>query len=191
MTDITGPDVRIYSPDQVVCFRRTKERFGGLSNMAHGFPLAVNGVRICASEVLYQACRFPHLPEVQALILREPGPMRAKAVSRTRQDRTRPDWAAVRVPIMQWCLRVKLAQHRLSFGSLLLSTGEYPIVEVSRHDDFWGAKPSGDHQLVGRNVLGRLLMELRARLVRDPDSLGKITLPPVPELLLLGRPPIM
>src|SRR2546426_7568195 len=35
------------------------------------------------------------------------------------------------------------------------------IVEDSRKDDFWGAKASDEGTLVGMNVLGRLLMELR------------------------------
>ena len=56
--------VRTYDPAASVVFLKTNERFGGLSNMAPGFPLRVNGVRIRTSEALYQACRFPHLPDV-------------------------------------------------------------------------------------------------------------------------------
>ena len=63
---------------------------------------------------------------------------------------------------MRWCLRVKLAQNWHKFSNLLIETGDLPIVEQSRKDDFWGAIPNTDNQtLVGCNALGRLLMELR------------------------------
>lgn len=63
-------------------------------------------------------------------------------------------------------LRVKLAQHWDRFGSLLLATGQRPIVEESKKDVFWGARPVDEHSLVGVNVLGRLLMELRDEMRR-------------------------
>ena len=65
---------------------------------------------------------------------------------------------------MRWCLRVKLAQNWQNFAELLLTTEECPIVEESGKNDFWGAKPLENGTLVGRNVLGRLLMELREEL---------------------------
>jgi ribA/ribD-fused uncharacterized protein len=111
--------------------------------MAPGFPLKVNGVLIRTSEALYQACRFPHLPKVQRLIIDEGSPMTAKMKSKSYRSQSRPDWDAVRVRIMRWCLRVKLAQHWETFSRLLLATGDQPIVEDSRKDDFWGAKRLG------------------------------------------------
>jgi len=70
---------------------------------------------------------------------------------------------------MRWCIRVKLVQNWRRFSSLLLATGNRPIVEKSWKDSFWGAKPLEDGRLVGRNVLGRLLMELREEL-RQPGK---------------------
>ena len=55
-------ELRTYEPEECVVFRKTAEAFGGLSNMAAGFPLKVNGVSVRTSEALYQACRFPHRP---------------------------------------------------------------------------------------------------------------------------------
>ena len=65
----TSGDKRTYERQLTVVFRKTQEEFGGLSNMAAGFPLRVNGADIPTSEALYQACRFPHLPDVQRLIV--------------------------------------------------------------------------------------------------------------------------
>ena len=120
--------LRTYEPASSVVFRKTKDRFGGLSNMAGGFPINVNGVQIGTSEALYQACRFPHMPEVQQLIISEASPMTAKMRSRFYRDQSREDWMSVRIKIMRWCLQVKLAQNWQAFSTLLLKTGDKPIV---------------------------------------------------------------
>lgn len=152
---------RTYNRAESIVFLKTREAFGGLSNMAGDFPLCVNGIHIRTSEALYQACRFPHLPEVQRLIIEQRSPMTAKMKSRKHHQDSRTDWDCVRVKIMRWCLRVKLIQNWDAFSELLLKTGDQSIVEQSRKDDFWGAKPIDTHTLVGVNALGRLLMELR------------------------------
>ncbi len=181
--------VRTYDRARSVVFLKTNERFGGLSNMAGGFPLLVNGMRILTSEALYQACRFPHRPEVQRLILEQTSPMTAKMKSKPYRHDSRPDWDHVRVKIMRWCLRVKLAQNWSTFSALLLETGERPIVEESRRDDFWGASPTAEGTLVGMNVLGRLLMELRELVkTEDRDSLTQVQPLAIPDFLLCEQP---
>ena len=181
--------VRTYDPAVSIVFLKTKERFGGLSNMAPGFPLKVNGIRIRTSEALYQACRFPHRPDVQRQIIEERSPMTAKMRSKPFLEETRSDWDAVRVNIMRWCLRVKLAQNWCEFGRLLRATAGYPIVEQSRKDDFWGAKAIEDGTLLGMNVLGRLLMELREQLYADTFENLKVVKPlSIPEFLLCQKP---
>ena len=70
----TAVETRSYERQDSVVFCKTNEEFGGLSNMAPGFPLRVNGIDILTSEALYQACRFPHLPDVQRLIITQKSP---------------------------------------------------------------------------------------------------------------------
>ena len=180
--------MRDYLRSECIVFRKTKEAFGGLSNMAADYSLDINGVRILSSEALYQACRFPHLAEVQKNIIKQKSPMTAKMVGKPFRKDSRPDWDMVRVRVMRWCLRVKLSQNWIKFRNLLLSTGDQPIVEESRKDDYWGAKAIGNDRLVGMNVLGRLLMELREKL-REPDAESlKIVYPPdIPNFLLYGK----
>lgn len=90
---------------------------------------------------------------------------------------------------MRWCLQVKLAQNYEKFRQLLLATGDKPIVEHSRRDDFWGAKPVDDATLIGVNALGRLLMELRERARQDtPETLLSVNLPAIEDFRLYGRP---
>lgn len=181
--------IRTYVRSECVIFRRTKEKYGGLSNMAAGFPLEVNGIHILTSEALYQACRFPHLPKVQRLIIEQISPMTAKMRSKPYRGDSRPDWFQVRVKVMRWCLRVKLAQNLSKFGELLLATGDCPIVEESHKDDFWGAKPVGAGALVGTNALGRLLMELRESLkTSDHECLTCVEPLQIPDFLLNGKP---
>jgi hypothetical protein len=55
-------------------FFRVRQEFGGLSNMAGGYSLRVNGLAIATPEALYQACRFPHRPDWQEEIPRRPTP---------------------------------------------------------------------------------------------------------------------
>lgn len=154
---------KIYNVTECCVFRKTKELYGGLSNMASGFPLKVNGVQILTSEAIYQACRFPHLPDVQEKIIKEKSPMSAKMVGKPFRSNSRTDWDDTRIKIMRWCLRVKLAQNFIEFGKLLESTFDKPIVEDSSKDDFWGAiRDKQDEDILkGTNALGRLLMELR------------------------------
>jgi putative DNA methylase len=182
-------EVRTYIRGDCITFRRTKERFGGLSNMAPGFPVRVNGLDVRTSEALYQACRFPHRPDLQELIIGQRSPMTAKMKSKPYRSISRPDWDRVRIRVMRWCLRVKLAQNWDTFAELLLATGERPIVEDSRKDDFWGAKDAGDGTLIGVNALGRLLMELREEIrTGDWDPAAGVEPLDIPDFELCGEP---
>jgi ribA/ribD-fused uncharacterized protein len=156
--------------------------------MAAGFPLNVAGVEILTTEALYQACRFPHLPKIQKLIIQQSSPMTAKMKSKPYRKQTREDWEAVKVGVMKWCLKVKLVQHWDRFGGVLQSTGINPIVEQSRRDEFWGAVPdSKGNTLVGSNVLGRLLMDIRERLRKNPDQFSVVSPLPISDFAILGR----
>jgi len=180
---------RSYSRRDAVVFYKTKEQWGELSNMASGFPLVVCGTVWPSSEALYQACRFPHLPDVQQDIARQTSGMAAKMKSKPHRSATREDWLRIRVRVMRWVLRVKLAQHMKRFGGVLLATGDAPIVERSTKDRYWGAEESRDGTLEGQNVLGRLLMELREELrAKSLEELSAVAPPRVDGFLLLGRP---
>ena len=155
-------DVRVYYKDSSCVFKKNNDEYGGLSNMATLFPLKVNGLSIKTSEALYQACRFPHLPEVQRKILEEKSPMIVKMISNANKKNSRSDWEIVRLKVMKWCISIKLAQNFISFGTLLHTTGLKNIVENSAKDNFWGAIPNEDGTIfTGKNALGRLLMDLR------------------------------
>jgi ribA/ribD-fused uncharacterized protein len=179
---------RHYQRAECVTFRKTNEKFGGLSNMAAGYPIVLGRIVAKTSEALYQAARFPHRPEVQQLIFEQQSPMTAKMKSKPYRKDSRSDWDHVRTKVMRWTLRAKLYQST-AFRDLLFATGERPIVEDSRNDRFWGAVLTGSDELVGENILGRLLMELREELRAGKHDWGQVLAPPeIGQFLFLGSP---
>lgn len=162
--------------------------------MSGGFPLTVCGIKIRTSEALYQACRFPHMPDVQREIIDAKSPMTAKMKSKkdNRRSDSRPDWNEIEVDVMRWCLQVKLKQNWDKFANLLVSAGAMDIVEeTTKHDRFWGAEPINNdpHTLEGINALGRLLMEIRGEIQKKARTPTTVVNPlPVKNFLLYGTP---
>jgi ribA/ribD-fused uncharacterized protein len=189
--DINNQEIT-YLANESITFKKTKDPFGGLSNMAAGYPLKINRVQILTSEALYQACRFPALPEVQKLILDAKSPMAAKMLGKPHRSQSRNDFGVVNVDIMRWCLRVKLAQNYVTFGKLLASTKNKLIVEESHKDTFWGAvRDKNDPNILrGQNVLGQLLMTLRQAYLDNPNPADLLYIEPLtlPDFNLLGVP---
>ena len=185
-----NPSIREYQKSNSVTFAKTDGRFGGLSNMAPGYPLFINEVNIQSVEILYQAFRFPLFPQIQEEIIRTQNPMDAKGVSRKHIKYSRQDWDAVKFKIMKWCLEVKLIQNFDKFSELLLSTGNHSIVEYSRKDVIWGATPITPDLLKGKNALGRLLMDLRERVKSGSITHDDIIQPPYISAFLLFDFPI-
>ncbi len=59
---------------------------------------------------------------------------------------------------MRAAVRAKFEQHE-DLRALLLSTGNAKLVEHTANDDYWG-----DGGGYGKNMLGRILMEVRSEL---------------------------
>ena len=159
---------RSHIPADCAVFFRSRERHGQLSNMTHGFPLAVNAVSFQGPEGLYQALKFPHDPTFQRLIGAQRSGMDAKRTAYSRRDTT-PKWDAFRADAMAFTLALKLLQHPATFGAALIDTGSLPIVERSSRDAWWGAMPDQDGSLTGHNVLGQLLSQLRDLLAQHQN----------------------
>ena len=131
-------------------------RFAPLSNM-HELPLRLGDVVVASSETAYQAAKFAAHPHGQAHTLALRG-RQAKTYAR-RNAVLGQAWDARRRRAMLAALVLKLDQHA-SVVDCLADTSGRPIVEVSRHDSYWGALPS-DIGFTGINLLGRMLMFLR------------------------------
>jgi ribA/ribD-fused uncharacterized protein len=178
--------IRTYNKAEVVTFRSTKSPFGGLSNMAPGFSIRVNGILIPSAEALYQACRFPLFPNIQQEIIEQNSPMTAKMISRKYHKNTRQDWEQVKYSIMYWVLQVKLSQNFDKFSQILLDTGNKPIVELSDKDKDWAAVEVEKGILVGKNALGRLLMKLREQYIHCKECINCVEPLDIVGFLLYG-----
>ena len=113
------------------------------------------------SEEAYHWEKFNHLAGrgVQELLGDTRSAHEAFTLSQKHKDLRRPDWDAVKVPIMRDILRAKADQHEY-VRRKLLATGDRTLIENSWRDDFWGWGPNRD----GQNMLGKLWMEVRAEL---------------------------
>lgn len=177
-----------YNPRDCAVFFRTREEYGGLSNMCAGFPIDVCNEKIRTSEALYQAMKFTKKPELQAKIFEQASPMMAKGVTKPWKSYMRPDWFDINKKIMNLVIRIKLVQNWDKFSELLLSTEDRPIVERSYRDTFWGAKPSGDGYMYGQNVLGVQLTKLREEIKQNKcDNKSVLEIPAQVDFLVNNK----
>ena len=73
----------------------------------------------------------------------------------------RPDWNKIKVDRMRSVLRLKFdSTERYPLCKALLDTGDAALIEASNTDAFWGIGKKG----TGKNMLGKLLMEVRDEL---------------------------
>lgn len=120
-------------------------------------------------------------------ILNAPSPGEAKKLGRA--VALRPDWDALKVPLMKILLASKFTlTERL--GVQLIGTGDVQLIEGNTwHDNFWGdcyCRSCADK--IGHNNLGKLLMRLReimTEAVRSGESFSR-QLSSMRQLLSMG-----
>jgi ribA/ribD-fused uncharacterized protein len=147
-------------------FYRVSDEFGCFSNFAP-YPVRMDGKIWQTSEHYFQAQKFEDA-EHQEKIRQTKSPMIAARMGRDRKKRLRRDWESVKVGIMREVVRAKFSQHE-DIRQLLLSTGDAKIVEHTENDSYWGDGGDGS----GKNMLGRILMEVREELKRATDELAR------------------
>ena len=91
--------------------------------------------------------------------------MKAKAFAKRGVERK--DWREIAVDVMRFCLNHKY-QSSAEFRKALIDSGDRYIVEDEsnrrKRPDSWGAiLDSATGEYYGKNIMGRLLMELRER----------------------------
>lgn len=138
-------------------FYSTSGEHGYLSNFAR-FPIALEGKRWPTSEHYFQAQKFLK-QEYREQIRSAPTPARAAELGRSRKLPLRRDWESVKVDVMRVALLAKFTQHA-DLRDRLLATGEARLVEHTENDAYWGDGGDGS----GKNMLGRLLVEVREQL---------------------------
>lgn len=152
--------VLLMAPGTITSFRGTW-RF--LSNF-YPAPLALWGKEWPTSEHAYQAAKILD-GEQQEKIRLAPTPGRAKRLGR--QIEMRPDWDEVKFDLMREVLRAKFADPVLA--AKLVATYDRILVEGNTWGDrIWGmTQDAATGRWTGRNMLGRLLMELRREMIKE------------------------
>ena len=145
------------APAQRVYFYSTRGEHGCFSNF-YRHPIHVDGKRWPTSEHYFQAQKFAGTPHEEAVRLCKT-PRQAADMGRSRKLPLRRDWESVKDEVMYAAVRAKFTQHT-DLREILLFTGTALLVEHTENDDYWGDGGDGS----GRNMLGRILMEVREQL---------------------------
>jgi len=146
--------------DEVIGFY-TRE-FYCLDNFS-SFKVLYKGYLYSSLEEAYQASKFLEAaPDIALMIKNSYSAYEAKTIASDNRDKQRKDWNTVKATIMEELLRLKLAQNPY-VERKLLQTLDYPIVEDSPQDNYWGWGQDRN----GRNKLGNLWMNLREELRKE------------------------
>lgn len=140
-----------------IYFYKINEEYGCFSNFSHhGFEL--DGKWWMTSEHYFQAQKFYNTKYEEEIRLLD-NPMKAAEMGRNRNLPLRKDWENVKNIIMKKAVLEKFKQNK-EICEILLSTGEEKIVEKTTNDYYWGCGRDG----CGKNMLGKILMEIRKEL---------------------------
>jgi len=148
------------SEKNVINFYSTKDAYGCFSNFA-AHPFRINNKVWKTSEHYFQAQKFAGTEHEEELRLVD-SPMVVARMGRSRQRPLRKDWETAKDGIMRDALRAKFTQNE-DLKKILLETGDAILVEHTKNDSYWGDGGDGS----GKNMLGKLLMELREELKNE------------------------
>jgi len=142
----------------IIYFYRERDLpYGCFSNFSkHGIEL--DGAYWRTVEHYFQAQKFPGHPQAD-LIRESKSPMDAKWLGGDRSVPLRSDWETVKDDVMRKGVMAKFTAYA-DIRAVLLGTGDDRIVENAKNDPYWGI---GDGN--GKNMLGKILMETRAKLL--------------------------
>ena len=156
---------------EIIKFYRSTGVYGFLSNLYRS-AIQFEGCEFKSSEHAYQYGKTEDW-ETKSYIRSAPTPVLACIVGHGLFPfMVVKNWKELRVPRMKAVLLAKFKQHE-DLKEKLLATGDAEIIEASKSDGFWGVGKGGH----GKNMLGKLLMELRAHLraeaAQPPPSFHK------------------
>jgi len=150
---------------QIKFYRANEMPYGLLGNFDTHHPITLKGKVWPSTEHYFQAQKFVGTEHEEAVRLTEK-PRDAAAMGRDRSLPLRADWETVKDEVMREAVRAKFTQHGDCLG-LLLNTGDAELIEHTTNDNYWADGGDG----TGKNMLGKILMEIRAALRPSPLSL--------------------
>ncbi len=140
-----------------IYFYSTRDTYGCFSNFSpHGITL--KGLWWPTTEHYFQAQKFADTSHEEA-IRRAKTPKQAADMGRDRKRPLRADWEQVKDEIMREAVRQKFRTHK-DIRQVLLETDDKELIENAPSDYYWGIGADGS----GKNMLGKILMEVRDEL---------------------------
>lgn len=156
-----------YPAERTISFTTTANEWGILSNFAKT-PMVVNGVEFACVEQLFHYIRLNNEQDRAEYLKLTPNmglKMKAKAFAKRGVERS--DWREIAVDVMRFCLNHKYANSEAFRKELECSNGKYIVEDESnrkKRPDSWGAVlDTATGEYYGKNIMGRLLMELREK----------------------------
>ena len=142
-----------------------KNEYAWLSNMClFPKPIIVNNEKIKSSEHYYHS-RKTLDPVLRKQILEMDNPYEVKKFCKT--IKIRDDWEYVKIPVMKEASNIK---YSITYFRLKLIACKEPIIEENKHYDiFWGTCNGK-----GENNLGKILTELRERIIKEEEFKKRI-----------------
>ncbi len=128
----------------------------------HPCKVVVAGYKFKCSEAAFQAAKFIHKPYIAKKFLKLNGHDAWKKAQEHARD-VDPQWRQKNLGAMVIVVTEKF-KNNPELKRLLLATGDAYLVEHTARDSFWGDGGNGS----GQNMLGRILMNVRAQLSGKP-----------------------
>lgn len=143
--------------NDTIKFYSVSDEYGAFSNFAL-YPVKLKGKLWRTNEHYFQAMKFESISD-QNEIWKAKTPLEAARKGRDRKKKLKRNWESIKDNIMREVVLAKFEQHS-DLKDLLLSTNEAKLIEHTENDDYWGDGGNGK----GKNMLGKILVEVRARL---------------------------
>lgn len=143
-----------------ILFYKVNDNYGCFSNFSkHTFEL--ESKKWATSEIYFQAKKFEGT-EYEEKIRNMTNSLEAAKFGRNRELPLRKDWEEIKDEVMRKAVLAKFSQNP-DIKEILLQTGDEEIVEATTDDYYWGCGSKG----TGKNMLGKILMEVRELLRED------------------------
>ena len=154
-----------YPAAKCALIRTAEQEWGVLGNFGRA-SVVINGVEFNKTEKLFQCMKFTHAPVIKEIYAQNGMGMKQKAKKKEYQVYIREDWPRIFLDALKFVLVTKYEQSEEFRNELERSKGLFIVEdETGRRDrkksaDAYGTIRVGD-EMVGPNLLGQFLMELR------------------------------
>ena len=157
--------VNRYPADRCALVKKAEEEWGILGNFGRA-SVVVNGVEFSNTEKLFQCMKFAHMPVIQEIYAQNNMGIKMKAKKKEYEQYVREDWPRIFLDALKFVLVTKYEQSEAFRVELERSKGFYIVEDETgrpgckKSADAYGTIRVGD-EMVGPNLLGQFLMELR------------------------------